>query len=150
MLDNNPRKNRARAQWKKTNRVIGERPPPPPSHQKSNGPSIRYLLHYSKMKWISCRVYMQDNLDYKTSSKNKYLRPFSMLPSLLKRIHTNMSVVPRLLYTGTKGCPELVFSSGMKTSINSFRNDSFRIVLFWYHVATGINSFLNKTHSDIV
>ena len=34
----------------------------------------------------------------------------------------------------------------MKTSINSFRNDSFRIILLWYHVATGMNSFLNKTH----
>ena len=48
---------------------------------------------------------MRDNL----VSKNKYLRPllyFSMLPSLLKRIRTDMSVVPRLHYTGTKGCPE--------------------------------------------
>ena len=45
---------------------------------------------------------MQDNL----ACKNKYLRPFSMLTSLLKRIHTDMSVVPRLLYTGTKGRPE--------------------------------------------
>ena len=45
---------------------------------------------------------LQDNL----ACKNKYLRPFSMLPSLLKRIHTDMSVVPRLLYTGTKGRPE--------------------------------------------
>ena len=45
---------------------------------------------------------MQNNLTCKT----KYLRPFSMLPSLLKRIHTDMSVVPRLHYTGTKGRPE--------------------------------------------
>ena len=48
---------------------------------------------------------MQDNLAF----KNKYLRSllsFSMLPSLLKRIHTDMSVVPRLHYTGTKGRPE--------------------------------------------
>ena len=45
---------------------------------------------------------MQDNLDY----KNKYLGPFFMLSSLLQRIHTDMSVVPRLLYTGTKGRPE--------------------------------------------
>ena len=82
--------------------------------------------------------------------RNQYLRPFSMLPSLLKRIHTDMNVVPRLLYTGTKGRPEYVFRSEMKTSINSFRNDSFRIILFWYHVATGMNSFLNKTHFDIM
>ena len=34
----------------------------------------------------------------------------------------------RLLYTGTKGRPEQVFRSGMKTSINSFKNDSFRII----------------------
>ena len=32
---------------------------------------------------------------------------------------------------------------------NAFRNASFRIFLLWYHVATGMNSFLNKTHSDI-
>ena len=54
------------------------------------------------MKLISYRVYMQDNLDY----NNKYLRPFSMLPSPLQRIHTDMSVEPRLLYIGTKGRPE--------------------------------------------
>ena len=51
------------------------------------------------------RVYRQDNL----ACKNKYLRPFvsfSMLPALLKRIHTDMSVVPRLHCTGTKGRPE--------------------------------------------
>ena len=60
---------------------------------------------------------MQDNL----ACKDKYLRPFSMLPSLLKRIYTDMSVVSRLLYTGTKGRPESVFLSGMKTSTNSFR-----------------------------
>ena len=89
---------------------------------------------------------MQDYFDY----KNKYLRPFSMLSSLPQRIHTDMSVVPRLIYTGTKGRPEQVFRSGMKTSINSFRNDSFRIILLWYHVATGMNSFMNKTHSDIM
>ena len=89
---------------------------------------------------------MQDNL----ACKDKCLRPFSMLPSLLKRIYTDMSVVPRLLYTGTKGRPESVFRSGMKISINSFKNDSFRIILLWYHVATGMNSFLKKTHSDIM
>ena len=77
----------------------------PPSHQKSNALSLRYIIP----KWvrsgtnkISYRVHMQDNLAF----KNKYLRPFSMLPLLLKRIHTAMSVVPRLLYTGTKGRPE--------------------------------------------
>ena len=59
---------------------------------------------------------MQDNV----ARKDKYLRPFSMLPSLLK-IYTDMSVVSRLLYSGTKGRPESVFRSGMKTSINSFR-----------------------------
>ena len=45
------------------------------------------------MKWISYRVYMQDNL----ACKNKYLchfLSFSMLPSLLKRIHTDIIVVP--------------------------------------------------------
>ena len=26
----------------------------------------------------------------------------------------------------------------------------FELTFFWYHVATGINSFLNKTHSDIM
>ena len=60
---------------------------------------------------------MQDNV----ARIDKYLRPFSMLPSLLKRIYTDMSVVSRLLYTGTKGRPESVFRSGMKTSTNSFR-----------------------------
>ena len=48
----------------------------------------------SGKKWISYRVYMQNNL----ACKNKYVRPFSMLPSLLKRIHTHMRVVPRSLY----------------------------------------------------
>ena len=61
-----------------------------------------------------------------------------MLPLLLEKIHTDMSVVPCLLYTGTKGRPEQVFRSGMITSINSFRNDSFRIILLCYHVATGM------------
>ena len=89
---------------------------------------------------------MQVNL----ACKNKYLRPFSMLPSFLNRIHTDMSIVPRVLYTGTKGRPEKVFPSGIKTSISSFRNDSFRIILLWYHVATGMNSLLNKSHSDIM
>ena len=60
---------------------------------------------------------MQDNV----ARIDKYLRPFSMLPSLLKRIYTDMSVVSHLLYSGTKGRPESVFRSGMKTSINSFR-----------------------------
>ena len=41
---------------------------------------------------------MQNNL----ACKNKYVRPFSMLPSLLKRIHTDMRAVPRLLYTVQK------------------------------------------------
>ena len=64
---------------------------------------------------------MQDNLAW----KNKYLCPFlsfSMLPSLLQRIHTDISVVPRLHYTGTKGRPGRVFRSGMKPPINSFGN----------------------------
>ena len=56
----------------------------------------------SGTKLISYRVYMQDNL----ACKNKYSRPFSILPSFLKRIHTDMSVVPRVLYKGTKGRPE--------------------------------------------
>ena len=49
--------------------------------------------------------YMLDNLAF----KNKYLFPFlsfSILPSLLKRIHTDVSVVPPLHHTGTKGRPE--------------------------------------------
>ena len=44
---------------------------------------------------------MQDNL----ACKNNYLCPilsFSMFPSLLKRIHTDIRVVPRLYYTGTR------------------------------------------------
>ena len=48
---------------------------------------------------------MQDNL----ACKNKYLCPFQsffMLPALLRRIHADTSVVPRLHYTGTKGRPE--------------------------------------------
>ena len=43
------------------------------------------------------------------ASKNKCLYPFlsfSMLPSLLQRIHTNMRAVPRLHCTGRKGRPE--------------------------------------------
>ena len=82
--------------------------------------------------------------------KNKCLRPFFMLPSLPEKIHTDMSVVLRLIYTSSKGRPEQVFRSGMITSINSFRNDSFRIILLCYHVSAGMNSFLSKTHSDIV
>ena len=80
----------------------------------------------SGTKWIWYRVYIQDNL----ACKNKYLchfLSFSMLPSLLKRIHTDIIVVPRLHYSGTKGRPEWVFCFGMKTPINSFRNYSFRI-----------------------
>ena len=41
-----------------------------------------------------------------------------MLPPLLKRIQTDMSVVPRSHYTGTKGRPECVFRSAMKIPIN--------------------------------
>ena len=55
--------------------------------------------------------------------KNKCLCPFlsfSMLPSLLQRIHTNMRAVPRLHCTGRKGRPEWVFRSVMKTPINSW------------------------------
>ena len=57
-----------------------------------------------------------------------------------QRIHTNMRAVPRLHYTGRKGCPEWVFRSVMKTPINSLRNDSFRInftlVIVWQPVWT--------------
>ena len=77
------------------------------------------------------------------ASKNKCLCPFlsfSMLPSLLQRIHTNMRAVPRLHCTGRKGCPEWVFRSVIKTPINSLRNDSFRInftlVIMWQPVWT--------------
>ena len=52
-------------------------------------------------KNLICRVYMQNNL----TCKNNYLCPFlsfSMLFSLLKRIHTDIRTVPRLYYTGTK------------------------------------------------
>ena len=112
-------------------RDLPQSPPP----QKSNDPSLRYLLQNSEMSFvpernelISYRVYIQGNL----ACKNKYLchfLSFSMLPSLLKRIHTDKIVVPRLHYSGTKGRPEWVFCLGMKTPINSFRNDSFRINL---------------------
>ena len=78
-----------------------QKPPPPWSVYKVPFTFVQTGLH-SGMKLISCRVYVQDNLD----DKNKYLSPFSMLPSLLQRIHTDMIVVPRLLYTGTKGRPE--------------------------------------------
>ena len=61
-----------------------------------------------------------------------------------------MSVVLRLHYTDIKSRPEKVFRSGKKTSINSLRNDSFRIILLWYHVEIGMNSFLNKIRSDIM
>ena len=115
--------------------------PPPPS-AKSDGPSLRYLLHKSKVGFVPERNEFHTAFTCKMLVKNKYLRPFSTL--------TDMSVVPRLLYTGTKGRPERVFRSGMKTSINSFRNESFRMILLWYHVATRMNSFLNKTHSDIM
>ena len=43
--------------------------------------------------------------------------PFYASP-LLKRIQTDMSVVPRSHYTGTKGRPEWVFRSAMKIPIN--------------------------------
>ena len=119
---------------------LAKRPPPPSA--KSDGPSLRYLLHKSKVGFVPERNEFHTAFTCKMLVKNKYLRPFSTL--------TDMSVVPRLLYTGTKGRPERVFRSGMKTSIHSFRNESFRIILLWYHVATGINSFLNKTHSDII
>jgi len=65
---------------------------------------------------------------------------FSILPSLLQRIHTNMRAVPRLHCTGRKGRPEWVFRSVMKTPLNSLRNDSFRIkftlVIIWQPVWT--------------
>ena len=100
--------------WQKT-------PPPPASKIWWPVPKVPFTLFQngfrSGTKWVSYRVYMQDNV----ARKDKYLRPFSMLPSLLKRIYTDMSVVSRLLYSGTKGRPESVFRSGMKTSINSFR-----------------------------
>ena len=68
---------------------------------------------------------MQDNL----ARKDKYLLPFSMLPSLLKRIYTDMSVVSRLLYSGTKGRPESVFRSGMKTSIRKMPSKLLEMIL---------------------
>ena len=46
-------------------------------------------------------VYMQDDL----TCKNKHLFPSLSFSMLLKRIHTNMRVVPRLHYTGRKGRP---------------------------------------------
>ena len=65
---------------------------------------------------------MQDNL----ACIYKYLCPFLsffMLPSLLKRIYTDIRVVPRLYYTVTKGRPEWVFRSGMKTPVNFIKVD---------------------------
>ena len=77
------------------------------------------------------------------ASKNKCLCPFlsfSMLHSLLQRIHTNMRAVQRLHCTGRKGRPEWVFRSVRKTPINSLRNDSFRInftlIIMWQPVWT--------------
>ena len=125
---------------RKKHHAIGKKTIPPSA--KSDGPSLRYLLHKSKMGFVPERNEFHTAFTCKMLVKNKHLRPFSTL--------TDMSVVPRLLYTGTKGRPERVFRSGMKTSINSFRNESFRIILLWYYVTTGMNSFLNKTHSDIM
>ena len=75
--------------------------------------------------------------------KNKSSCPFlsfSMLPSLPQMVHTNMRAVPRLHCTGRKGRPEWVFRSVIKTPINSFRNDPFRInitlVIMWQPVWT--------------
>ena len=65
---------------------------------------------------------MQDNL----ACKNNYLCPFpsfSMLPSLLKSIYTDIRVVPRFYHMGTR----MSVSFWNETTINSFRNDSFRI-----------------------
>ena len=42
---------------------------------------------------------------------------FFYVSALLKRIYTDTSVVPRLHYTGTRGRPERVFRSVMKTLI---------------------------------
>ena len=74
------------------------------------------------MKLISYHVYMQDNL----ACNNNYLIPFpsfSMLPSLLKSIYTDIRVVPRFYHKGTR----MSVSFWNETPINSFRNDSFRM-----------------------
>ena len=62
-------------------------------------------MHIHVFSFQFIHVYMHDNL----ACKNKYLHlflSFSMLPSLLKRIYTDMRIVPRLHCTGTKGRPE--------------------------------------------
>ena len=54
---------------------------------------------------------MQDNL----ACKNNYFMFFSVFfyaSFARKRIHTNIRVLPRLHYTGTKGRPEWVFRFG--------------------------------------
>ena len=59
-----------------------------------------HISSRSKTKLISYRVYIQDNL----ACKSKYLCPFlyfSMLPSLLKRIHIDLTVVVRLYLLGS-------------------------------------------------
>ena len=63
---------------------------------------------------------MQDNL----ACKNNYLFPFpsfSMLPSLLKSVYTDIRVVPRFYHKGTR----MSVSFWNETPTN--RNDSFRI-----------------------
>ena len=59
-----------------------------------------HISSRSKTKLISYRVYIQDNL----ACKSKYLCPFlsfSILPSLLKRIHIDLTVVVRLYLLGS-------------------------------------------------
>ena len=67
-------------------------------------------------KQLSNRVYMRDNL----ACKNKYLCPFLSFP-------LQTCVVYRLHYSGTKGRPEVMFRSEMKTPINLLKNYSFPI-----------------------
>ena len=121
--------------WQKT-------PPPPPASKiwwpVSKVPFTLFQNGFrSGTKWISYRVYMQDNV----ARKDKYLRPFSMLPSLLKRIYTDMSVVSPLINSGTKGRPESVFRSGMKIYLSdlwkvclpTMASMAYKIV-FWYQL----------------
>ena len=52
VLGNNPRKKSSKGSMRENKSCNWQKTPPPPPHQKSNGPSLRYLLHYSKMGFI--------------------------------------------------------------------------------------------------
>ena len=111
---------------------------------------LRYLSDNSKMSFVPVRKEFHTAFTYKIACKNNYWCPFlsfSMLPSLLKRIHTDIRVVPRLYCTGTRMSVSFWNENPNKLIQKLLVSNKLYSGIMWQPVWT---SFLNKTYSDIV